>query len=292
MRVLRSAPVVRDVDLAARARRAEARCRPATRPCPSRTRPAPAPRPPATSSRFMRRSPSGSTRRPARCRRSATSSLAVEDQAGQRRQRALPAARVVPQPLALQEPPERPDRQLVRHAQRLVARPPRARARCTAPSIRCAISRYGSPHDGRNGLTSFGQLRGYRSAPSPTADALALEHVAGLDQPSSVAMSSRCAVGDRRRGLLRPLQRRRDDVRRCRCPPRTPRRQRLPLPALGQPVARQPAVEDFGRGCAPRRGAAGGRPCASPRPPPPPRGPPRGSAALDHRRTPRRPWPR
>ena len=35
----------------------------------------------------------------------------------------------------------------------------------TAPIIRWAICRYGSPHDGRSGLTRIGQYRGLRSAP-------------------------------------------------------------------------------------------------------------------------------
>src|SRR5262249_21373816 len=38
-----------------------------------------------------------------------------------------------------------------------------------AASIRCAICRYGSPHDGRNGLRSLSQCSGWRSTPSPTA---------------------------------------------------------------------------------------------------------------------------
>src|SRR5690606_32374134 len=45
--------------------------------------------------------------------------LVVEDETGERRQRALPPSRVVPQPLALQESAQGPDRQLMRHAQRL-----------------------------------------------------------------------------------------------------------------------------------------------------------------------------
>ena len=60
-----------------------------------------------------------------------------------------------------------------------------ARARCAAPSIRCAISRYGSPHDGVNGLRSNGQYSGLRSAPSPTPTCMPSKAL-----PASISRSS------------------------------------------------------------------------------------------------------
>ena len=140
-----------------------------------------------------------------------------------------------------------------------------------------------SPHDGVNGLRSTHQTRGSRSAPSPTPNRLALEAVGALDEPVVDRDRQPEPRGDRRRGLLGPLQRAGHDVRcRGRRAPRPPA-SAICAPEVGEVEAGQPAVEDAAPGCAPRRAAAGARRSwssrsASCRPRPRP-WPPRGRAA-------------
>ena len=166
---------------------------------------------------------------------------------GQRGERALPPARVVPQPAPLDEAAQRPDRQLVADADRLVpARRVTRRVQRGHASARPAAM-YGSPHDGRNGLHRCRQFAGLRSAPSPTPKVLPWKTLSASISPSSVATSRPCVFGDRRGGLLRALQRGGHDVG------DVAGGEVLGDPVghltaeFGQVVARQPSVEDAAR---------------------------------------------
>ncbi|OLT13391.1 hypothetical protein BJF78_03440 [Pseudonocardia sp. CNS-139] len=68
------------------------------------------------------------------------------------------------------------------------------RARCTAPSMRCAMSRYGSPHDGVNGSRRRCQYCGARSAPPPTDTVLPSNLLSASISPSSVPTSRPCSA--------------------------------------------------------------------------------------------------
>ena len=138
--------------------------------------------------------------------------VVVPGDAGERGEAALPAVGAVPERAALDVAAGRPDRQLVADA--APPRGPRARSRAlsAAASIRRAMTTYGSPQLGTNGLRRWGQYCGLLEDAVADADLLALEDVLALDQPlvgADLAARTASAIG--RGGLLRALQRRGDD---------------------------------------------------------------------------------
>ena len=131
---------------------------------------------------------------------------------GQRRQEHCRARGSCHSRLPLSAPAQRPDRQLVADAHRLVARAPAARARCTAASIRRGDL-----------LVGLAPRRRERVAQLPPVPGIAQRAVARADtacprrrwRPRSGRRRCRrqpVRGGDRRGGLLGALQRRGDHV--------------------------------------------------------------------------------
>ena len=165
-------------------------------------------------------------------------------------------------------------------------RPPRAprrpsRAACTRgehPLRRSPCT--ARPRTGVIGSRSTHQLRGSRSAPSPTREPLALEAVGALDQPLVDRDRQLELRGDRLGGLLRALQRAGHHVGDVAVGERL---RRPPWPSARP--ARRGGSRAAGRtgsspGCGPRRAAARARPSSrSSRRAPRCRRPRRGAAA-------------
>ena len=149
-------------------------------------------------------------------------------------------------------------------------RPPRA----PRPATRAACTRGEHPLGDRPVGLAPGRGRTGRAAPTSCAGRgtrrrrrrhlLALEAVGALDQPLVDADRQPELGGDRLGGLLGALQRAGHHVRDVAVGERLRGRLGHLLAQLGEAEAGQPAVEDLGRGCAPRRAAARARPsCVS-----------------------------